>query len=1013
MDLAVKFEDFDSLEQFTVLDLDPYDMILGMPWLEKHEPRIDWRGKAIGVSRPAVTDRALVSHVPTSVRTWGARKGRQGTEASSGCLGVVNVYDDSKVHMRFHTRPREPPMSGLRHPKTWTGVVHNDSEPRARALPTPWVEGCYHILDGETDLPVKASVVHLEPLLEVAELLNLEEMTAESFLADLKAGEIAEMVLIKQETSQAELNSSSVLDEDVLEELSKQRQSRLGSEILKNPKYPVYLLVSEYADVVTKNPPSQLSPDRGVRHEIDLVPGTKYCVTRQWPLPREQCEVIDAFFATKAKASMVRESKSPHSTPTFCVRKPNGKCRLFHAFNKLNSATVPAQTPIQRKDVLLNNMADCVLYSALDLVDGYYQIRMRESDIPLTTARTPSGMPLGVARHAEGPFVHSRAEEGKTATEVPPHVMQANKLYANIDNLLYFRVKPSDPSGVVVPNNEDLKFDILAEAHDAPSSGHLGREKTFLSILPVPADCWKSMSLDFIFGLPADGHGNTGTVVFVCRLSKMVHLAPVPVTVTGEQTARLFVDGVFRYHGLSETIVSDRDPRFTAAFWTTLFLLLDTRLQMSTADHPQTDGQTKRLPVVVFALNNAVHASTGLTPFYLNGFRHPRVSDVRPVSLRKQVESFMDTKLIVISRVRDAMAASHDRQKEHSDKHGRGNLNVFNVGELVLLDTRNLPLDTVSSVGSNKLKHRFIGPFTFLIRHGASYTIDLPKSMTTHPAFYVGRLKRYLDPQGVADSQTHLGPAPQSEERPQTSTQKRASKARAGQQGRDQDRTPEGPPRQGRLRTWVQTLNMSNLAERTRRPGGPPAHAGQKCLAATDPGVLEVERERPGSRPGRQHHHQSQGLVQSQAREHVAGDGQPQGPATDPHVEHSDESGSPEAPGTRIRTRAPPTLLDRNGEVHYHVERVLQERRLRGKRQLLVKWKGYAHSENSCEPIERLQADCPKAVTIWEQKRRQLPLEAVRFWISELSLADQVDKPNSKIALVQDFGQQPIFSEFL
>ncbi|KAG2981884.1 hypothetical protein PC128_g10114 [Phytophthora cactorum] len=74
---------------------------------------------------------------------------------------------------------------------------------------------------------------------------------------------------------------------------------------------------------------------------------------------------------------MARESKSPHSTPTFCVRKPNGKWRLVHAYNMLNNAMVPAQTPILRKDVLLNNMPGCELYSALDLVDGYYQILMR------------------------------------------------------------------------------------------------------------------------------------------------------------------------------------------------------------------------------------------------------------------------------------------------------------------------------------------------------------------------------------------------------------------------------------------------------------------------------------------------------------------------------------------------------------------------------------------------------------------------------------------------------------
>uniref|UniRef100_H3H405 Integrase catalytic domain-containing protein n=1 Tax=Phytophthora ramorum TaxID=164328 RepID=H3H405_PHYRM len=180
-----------------------------------------------------------------------------------------------------------------------------------------------------------------------------------------------------------------------------------------------------------------------------------------------------------------------------------------------------------------------------------------------------------------------------------------------------------------------------------------GHASAPLQSLPVPEDCWKSMSLDFVFGLPADAQGNTGVLVFVCRLSKMVHLAPVADSVTGEQTARLFLDGVFRYHGLPETIVSDRDPRFTSAFWKTLFQLLGTRLLMSTADHPQTDGQTERvnrvledtlrsvcaespgtwsasLPMVEFALNNAVHASTGFSPFYLNGLRNPLV----PLTLR-------------------------------------------------------------------------------------------------------------------------------------------------------------------------------------------------------------------------------------------------------------------------------------------------------------------------------------------------------------------------------------------
>ncbi|KAG4048935.1 hypothetical protein PC123_g15765 [Phytophthora cactorum] len=300
------------------------------------------------------------------------------------------------------------------------------------------------------------------------------------------------------------------------------------------------------------------------------------------------------------------------------------------------------------------------------------------------------------------------------------------------DGLRYYQVEPHEPPRVVVPNDEDLKFDILQQAYDAPSSDHLGRKKTFLSVsqafwwthmykwvaryvktcetcqrvkpaghasaslqsLPVPTDCWKSMSLVFVFGLPADDHRNTSILVFVCRLSKMVHLAPVPDTVTGEHAARLFVDGVFRHHGLPETFVSDRDSRFTAAFWQTLFQL--------------------------------------------------------PVSLRKKVEYFIDTRLNVINRV-------------------------------LLLDTRNLPLDTVSSVGSNKLKHRFIRPFAVLARQGASYTIDLPKSMKTHPIFYVGRMKRYHDPQGPAAPKTPQvsreveDPTPRNENQPQTSSKRPAA----------------------------------------------------------------------------------------------------------------------------------------------------------------------------------------------------------------------------------------------
>ncbi|OWY97198.1 reverse transcriptase, partial [Phytophthora megakarya] len=93
--------------------------------------------------------------------------------------------------------------------------------------------------------------------------------------------------------------------------------------------------------------------------------------------------------------------------------------------------------------------------------------------------------------------------------------------------------------------------------------------------------------MDFVFGIPRDSRRKTGIVVFVDHFSKMVHLAAVAAEVTSVQTARLFVDMVFTHHGMPNDFVSDRDPRFTARFWQE------------------------------FAINNAVHASTGHTPFFV------------------------------------------------------------------------------------------------------------------------------------------------------------------------------------------------------------------------------------------------------------------------------------------------------------------------------------------------------------------------------------------------------------
>ncbi|KAF1332701.1 reverse transcriptase, partial [Globisporangium splendens] len=1125
VELSFSFCDFVCKETFVVLAMGSrYDLILGMPWLAKHQPWIDWRARTIGSSTPSSDEErrlrenfhamdASFEHavagspagrhavaaspaqnthavagsparrcaeagspakrstaagspvcaeapespdVDTGAQVCGSRAPEPAPASDSDSTGVhastSSYHPDGAVlelrtarsRVRINRRGRRK-LSARERDSALASVAEETAASHMIAPSLNAAATSLRAFDRISDPPEAnasdevffAEFAALHELPSTAEaIVSLEEMSYELFLTDLERDQIREIV-VPTAFTRSELCTSSTADESVLEPDKQKRFAAQDWDAVKGSPY--FDLLWEFKDVFPDKVPSALPVDRGVRHEIDLEPGSKYCVTRQWPLPREQVEAIDEFFAKRALAGHVRESKSPHSSPTFCVRKATGGWRIVHAFNKLNAATIPAQTPIPRKDVLIDSMGGSTVFSALDLMDGFYQILMRESDVPLTAVSTPSGMlwewlvmPQGLKNapatfnrlvthllrphRAYAPsyfddiFVHSRAEGDLSAVDVHKRHLRSvlqclrdNSLYCNLkkcifgaseipilgcyvgkagvradpekikaiadwpipknvkdlrkwlglanylhkyshnyaarvrplthllkkdvewdwtndvmnafidvkeslvrapvlalpdhtkafsvvcdasdfaigcalmqkdddghervvsyqsrllkaaeknypvhdkellaikyallkfrvhllgatpfvvytdhaslrtainsphlsqrmarwlaffsefnfrveykpgkenvladalsrrpdyessvddssdalclertpdlmhlsisrvqtklkdniqslypkddecrlliahfdgsskeslpaklesklarfsyhDGLLWHRLSNFDYPRVYVPHDQDLKLSILHEFHDAPASGHLGREKTFLQVsnvfwwphqykwvanyvrsceqcqrvkpagknkaplhpLPIPQDCWKSVSMDFVFGFPEDKARNTGVVVFVDRLSKMVHVAPVRKHVTAQETACLFLEHVFRYHGLPESIVSDRDPRFTAAFWRELFRLLGTDLALSTADHPETDGQTERvnrvvedilrsiavdhprdwsrwLPYAEFAINSSEHASTAVTPFYFNSLRHPRV----PATLFEGVE---------------------------------------------------------------------------------------------------------------------------------------------------------------------------------------------------------------------------------------------------------------------------------------------------------------------------------------------------------------------------------------
>lgn len=115
-----------------------------------------------------------------------------------------------------------------------------------------------------------------------------------------------------------------------------------------------------------------------------------------------------------------------------------------------------------------------------------------------------------------------------------------------------------------------------------------------LQPLPIPEEAWSIISMDFIEGLPKSNSYDS-ILVIIDKFSKYGHFLPLKHPFTAQHVAQVFVDNIYRLHGMPSAIISDRDMVFTSLFWQQLFKFTDTQLNMSSARHPQTDGQTERL----------------------------------------------------------------------------------------------------------------------------------------------------------------------------------------------------------------------------------------------------------------------------------------------------------------------------------------------------------------------------------------------------------------------------------
>ena len=303
--------------------------------------------------------------------------------------------------------------------------------------------------------------------------------------------------------------------------------------------------------------------------------------------------------------------------------------------------------------------------------------------------------------------------------------------------------------------------------------------------MPALEGPWQELSMDFITDLPpskARGCVSDAILVIVDRYSKMALYIAAEKTWKAEDLADAFIDRVISRFGTPKGIVSDRGSLFISKMWAEICAAIKLRRRLSTAFHPQTDGQTERqnqtletylrifandeqdnwaslLPLAEFAYNNSVHSATNLTPFLVVykdwqprvSWEHPGLDEAIKADkskkirgLQERLERFRNARNTITKRLNEAMQV----QKKYYD--ARHQPIGFNAGDFVLLSTKNLKLKRPKK----SLWPKYIGPFEVLEPCGKlAYRLDLPAAWRIHDVINISRLEKWR-----GDNHPYQGP---------------------------------------------------------------------------------------------------------------------------------------------------------------------------------------------------------------------------------------------------------------